>query len=120
MPVVHVRGPPDAVSDVHGALGDLAGAVADATGDDPGDVWCTFTGLDTQTIGERPVGPESGAIVYVDVLMRDREPEPVEPALVAAAESVASSWSVPVEDVWTRYAPVRSGEVFAGGSLLEW
>jgi hypothetical protein len=120
MPIVHVRGPSDPGDDLEDVLGTIAIAVADATDDDPGDVWCTFVKLDAETIGERSVGHGSGAIVYVDVLMRDRDPERLGAALEAAAESVASSWDVPVEDVWARYEPVRSGEIFAGGRLLRW
>ena len=119
MPIVHVCGSSEPAEEETEALGTVANAVTDATGDELGDVWCTFTELDAQTIGERAVGHELGAIVYVDLLMRDREPESIEAALTAAAEAVASSWKIPVEDVWARYALVGSGEIFAGGKLLK-
>jgi len=119
MPVVHVRAAPFDRGDASPALQAIATAVADAVPCEVGDVWCTFSTLDTQTVGTE-TRDGVGRIVYVDVWIRPRADAEAGPrALEAACRAAADAIGLPVEDVWGTLRPIAAGSVFAGGSLVE-
>ena len=119
MPVVHVRALRPADADVAALLADVGKRVAGAARCEVDDVWCTFGPVDASTV-VTTARPAASQVAYVELLMRARDPAVVEAALGAASEAVAVGLSIPVEDVWAHYTPVRSGEVFAGGGMLRW
>src|SRR5262245_58278430 len=119
MPTVHVRAN---ASDREAAAHTLARVtrdVAAAAGIEEGNVWCTFTAVDVQTVGGE-VREDSGRIAYVDVWIRPRDdPDAMTRALEAACRAAADGLGVPVEDVWGTLRPVEPRRVFAGGGLLD-
>lgn len=82
------------------------------------DVWCTFAPIAHMSVGTKPVD-EDGSIAYVDVLMRPRDKTTTVRALEASGRTTARHLGIPVEDVWVRLSPMQSGEVFAGGQVLQ-
>ena len=119
MPTIHVRANATDRAAAAGTLAGIAHAVAAATGGEEGNVWCTFTALDVQTVGT-DVREDHGRIVYVDVWIRPRDdPDAMARALEAACRAAATGLGVPVEDVWGTLRPVEPGRVFAGGGLLD-
>jgi hypothetical protein len=121
VPVVHVRaldGRLDAAA-THTMLASLAEDVSRACDCPTEDVWCTFAPISHMTLGITPVD-QNGSLAYVDVLMRPRDSTTTMRALEAAGRTTARHLRITVEDVWVRLAPVRSGEVFAGGRVLRW
>ena len=118
MPVIHVRAAPFDRGDASAALQAIATAVADAVPCDVGDVWCTFSTVDVQSVGTE-TRDGVGRIVYVDLWIRPREDAAAAPrALEAACRAAAEAIGLPVEDVWGTLRPIEAGSVFAGGSLL--
>jgi hypothetical protein len=120
MPVVHVRGGEVDRERAADALPAIARAVAEATPCALDGVWCTFTTLAHQTIGARDT-TRDGRILYLDLWARPRGDDPTGAArpLEAACRAAADGFGVPVEDVWGTLRPVASGQVFAGGGLVE-
>jgi hypothetical protein len=100
-------------------LRDLAATVGEACGCSIDDVWCTFTAVTAMTVGTRS-DPADSKIIFVDLAMRARDPDIVEPAMEAAATTVSGHMRVPLEDAWVRFIPLHSGEVYAGGAVLSW
>ncbi len=115
MPIVHVRGPEIVPDHAEALLNELARAVASGVSCDVHDVWCTYDAVIAQT-----VGGHLGRIAYVELLQRDTAVAAVRGGLEAAARVVAEGLGIPREDVWARFTPVRSGEVYAGGRILSW
>ena len=120
MPVVHVRSlaPPGGDDQVGAALVAIARAVASATGGEPSGTWCTFAAVDRMTIGGSAV-TDAGRIVFVDLWMRSRGPEPERAVLVAVSRSAADGFGVPLADVWATLRLVEGGRAFAGGGIVE-
>jgi len=120
VPVVHVRGSEVDRAAAAAALVVVAHEVAEAVPCDVASVWCTFTGLGVQTIGDR-VMDGVGRILYVDVWIRPRPGDlrAAPRALEAACGAAAAAFGVPAEDVWGTLRPVVGGRVFAGGALIE-
>ena len=118
MPIVHVkarelRNPQLAEQ----GLSAIAGAVARAIGSNPDSVWCTFTPVETETIGLK--WPEwNDRILYLDLLMKDRGQDVGEQALEAAARAAADAFEVRLENVWSRLIELGSRKVFAGGRFV--
>ncbi len=119
MPAIHVRASETDRDAAPTVLARVAREVAAAVPCDVGGVWCTFTAVDVQTIGEE-IRAEEGRIVYVDVWIRPRDDVRAAPrALEAACRAAAEGFGVPVEDVWGTLRPVEPMRVFAGGALIE-
>jgi hypothetical protein len=120
MPAVHVRSTATDRDRAPAALAEIARVVAAAVPCQVDGVWCTFTAIDTQAIGERTTDHQ-GRIVYVDVWIRPRDGDPAADgrALEAACRSAATAFGVPVEDVWGTLRRVEPGRVFAGGALVD-
>ena len=113
MPVVHVRGISDLTKgEIDAGLRYIAAGVAAALGRDVGDVWCTFSGLETMTVGD-DVPRDDDRILYLELLLR-LLPEAAT-ALEAAANQAATAFGVRPENVWARLTPLEPGTVFAGG-----
>ena len=118
MPVIHVRGGAVDRPRATETLTQLARAVAAAAPCDVDDVWCTFTGVDVQTIGVG-VRDDDGRIVYVDLWIRPRgDADAPGRALEAACAAAAAGFAVPLDDVWGTVRLVEPSKVFAGGSLI--
>ena len=120
MPVVHVRGAQVDREAAPEALVAIARDVATAVPCGMEGVWCTFTALDAQAVGEEE-RTDDGRIVYVDVWIRPRAGDAAAAprALEAACHAAAASFDVPVEDVWGTLRTVEAGAVFAGGAVVE-
>lgn len=119
MPVVHVRANAVDRPSASAALAAITEAVASAVPCAPDAVWCTFTAVETQTIGGAARDDE-GRIVYVDVWIRPRADDvSITRALEAACTAAAAGLGVPVDDVWGTLRPVEPLRVFAGGSLID-
>ena len=118
MPTVHVRANEVDREAAASALRLIAREVAAAVPCDIGSVWCTFSSVDLQTVGD-DVREGEGRIVYVDVWIRAREDGGAATrTLEVACRAAAEGCGTPVEDVWGTLRPVESRRVFAGGSLI--
>ena len=116
MPIVHVRGTNSRASlATRKAMGHVAAATAGAVDCPVHEVWCTFQGLAATTIGER-VPAEDEAILYVDLVLKDRPGEVLAEALEATARAAAESFHTKLENVWARVVRIEPGTVFAGGA----
>lgn len=72
MPVIHVKGSePRTPLDAEKGLHAISSAVAQALGTDVGQVWCTYTNIETQTIGNK-VPEWEDRILYLELLMKPR------------------------------------------------
>lgn len=118
MPVINIRGA-ESRSDLatRKSLVHIAQATASAGKIDVRRVWCTFQPLAAMTIGEQ-VPDEADAILFIDLLTRDRGAPATRAMLEAAARAAAESFQTPLENVWARPVILKSSMVFAGGTFV--
>lgn len=80
------------------------------------DVWASFVPAAAQHVGERPVTASDQSPIVI-IRGRPRSAERVAAALAAAAQAVAATLDLVVDDVWLHWVDIAPGAVFAGGAI---
>jgi phenylpyruvate tautomerase PptA (4-oxalocrotonate tautomerase family) len=123
MPVVEIRGLPQADAVVERLLVTVTGRVANALGEDPRGTWATWEEIPRRRYSEGDVLVDEQPHETHPPLVRvtafeGRSDEQVAAVLEAAAGAVAEELAIEPGNVFAVYDEARSGRIYTGGGII--